>query len=581
MPDDADKPGTPEKPDKAPKPEKAEKPAKQDKAEKPEGGKTEPVLADLNEVELMFRTMGQIANNANLYSINHKVTQHAVDTGYNQLLKILEKCESVGISVSEGNLLADGRTVSLANPLVVSLNKRLQALEAGGFALSRGITRDEFIGLMELITTPPEKVKEAGSFTEVLTRAGVQHIQARRVIYQAVTEEDIIVNRGELEQALGGTGAGEGKSSIEDILSFLSGKAVADVDKVATDLREMAPKIDNMADLIIKAGKVDEGEQKEGESFANAVVGSVKRLYETLLKSPAARTQQGKKEMIKTLQSLEKEIIDKLNAEDSPEAKEAAHELETAMEEMIEDLKIDGLAADYTKKVKMIETTEKRLLKFIKSRQGDEEFAEDLEDLQARLEEGGLDIERWEELLAKSARLAKKANVSAADAEKMAALLAQLTELVDPAQRAEGAEPPAAEMASVVTEINEQVSVAAGHIDQQLARMEQSLKEIRPLTRDATPEEIARQAMSRRQMIVILAEIVQELRQPLAVITCTIEMLGKGQLGPVTEPQKEMLDLSLESGHRLETLIENLARISGMPTYLQPDAQILGAFYEK
>ncbi|MEI6218771.1 MAG: hypothetical protein WCP86_07710, partial [bacterium] len=85
--------------------------------------------------------------------------------------------------------------------------------------------------------------------------------------------------------------------------------------------------------------------------------------------------------------------------------------------------------------------------------------------------------------------------------------------------------------------------------------------------------------MSRRQMVVLLAEIVQEICQPLAVIKCSLEMVQMERLGQVTPAQKKMLDLAAQGIVRIGTLAKSLERISGMPTDLEPDSGIQESLY--
>lgn len=80
-------------------------------------------------------------------------------------------------------------------------------------------------------------------------------------------------------------------------------------------------------------------------------------------------------------------------------------------------------------------------------------------------------------------------------------------------------------------------------------------------------------------MIEFLAEIVQELRQPLSVVTSVVDALKGGMLGNLSTPQSEMLSLAGSSAERLDHLIDKVAEITGMPEGLLPDAKILDSVY--
>src|SRR5512147_183492 len=59
-----------------------------------------------------------------------------------------------------------------------------------------------------------------------------------------------------------------------------------------------------------------------------------------------------------------------------------------------------------------------------------------------------------------------------------------------------------------------------------------------------------------------ISNISHELRTPLTHIKGYIELLVSGTLGPLTEEQKHALEVSQQSAHRLETLIDDLIMIS-------------------
>jgi len=85
--------------------------------------------------------------------------------------------------------------------------------------------------------------------------------------------------------------------------------------------------------------------------------------------------------------------------------------------------------------------------------------------------------------------------------------------------------------------------------------------------------------LSRKALYEFLAEIIQELRQPLSVINSVMSAVGSGMMGQVTPTQKNMLGLAGESATRLDVLINKLAELFGMPKGLTPDSKILGTVY--
>jgi hypothetical protein len=86
--------------------------------------------------------------------------------------------------------------------------------------------------------------------------------------------------------------------------------------------------------------------------------------------------------------------------------------------------------------------------------------------------------------------------------------------------------------------------------------------------------------MTRGRLITILAEVVQELCQPLSAITCSIDMITSRTLGDISQPQADMLNLAYDSAGKIRTLVDNLEKIAGLPTTLSPDEEIQKALYE-
>ncbi len=86
-------------------------------------------------------------------------------------------------------------------------------------------------------------------------------------------------------------------------------------------------------------------------------------------------------------------------------------------------------------------------------------------------------------------------------------------------------------------------------------------------------------ALTREELVTRFAEISQEVMQPLTVSSGVLEMLSAGKLGPVTQGQRDMLGMAVESMARVDQLMGYLKRITGEPATLQPDRSILDEAY--
>ena len=86
--------------------------------------------------------------------------------------------------------------------------------------------------------------------------------------------------------------------------------------------------------------------------------------------------------------------------------------------------------------------------------------------------------------------------------------------------------------------------------------------------------------LSREELLASLAEINQELAQPLTVSSALLEMLSSGRLGYVDEKQQEVVKVATDSLERLEVVVKYLQRLSGIPITLDPDQGLLSEVYD-
>ena len=548
------------------------------------GGHTPANLAHVQEV---IRLMGQIVNNAKLYGPDHKVTQQSLETGYKFLTGVLATCQAISLTISDGILLTDGRPIDTKNPLVAAFAKQLISLDSAGFSLLEGMTFEDYVHLMQLLGIHPDKLKAMGKFGDVLAQSNIQGIQARKVSYQRVTEEEVVVSKGKLEEALGG-GSGEGSGDglgIEQIIAFLKGETDGNEEQVAGQLRAMASDAHQLADLILKAADVREGSEFQGgETLGNIVVGCLRRAYDDLLKDPSVRTQQGKKELIKTLMLLQEDMIEKLRAAGGENAEGAIESIQTAVDEMVADLKVDSLAAEYMKKRKGIENTETRILKFLKAHEDKQDSEVFIDELKERLIDGGLSPEGWRELIVKSAGGEDEGGgASLPGAAELTALLQRLDSTLHEGAGGTGGTGETGSgggMSGLIAEISENLDQVTAAAEQRLQTIDRAAAALEAIPDKPKADDVQRIREARQQIFAALAELGQEFCQPLSVINSSIEMIKMGLLGPVTDPQKEMLDLAFTSGERLKHLADKLLSITGVPETATPDAGILGDIYD-
>ena len=510
-----------------------------------------------------FQSFALVFRQSGVYGLTHSVTEASKKTSHGLLEAVFEQTDSVTFAVIEGELMVNATRIA-TTPAIEGLIEHVAALEIANFALRQGISLDEFGNMIELLHSSPEEMQEAGGFAEVLKTLGMDHVKATRLVFQQVAEDEVVVSKKEAK--------GLSKDDSSEIVAFLRGEG-GDVDgaKIAENVGSVATDANVLTELVMEAGATDEGasEEEQGEK----IVESVGRLYDRLSNSSCVNTQKGRKDLIKTMSRLEEEIAAKLN-EKGDASDEVAQNIAGAIELMIDDLRIDSLAMEYTKKRNAIDASEERILRYIKSK--GEEVLQD-QSLMKKLEASGISQERLNELLIKSGIMNADGRMErTAAAGELAALLSDLEGKAIAASDEGGGDKKvsAEEIGDIASKIFASVTTLS-------IETEQKIDEYVKDANDPDPKKKAKdKGMTRKSIVGFLAEIVQELRQPLSVVTSTIDAIKDGLLGEVSEAQVEMLSLAASSSQRLDHLIDKLLEISGLPGGLTPDEKILDKVYD-
>ena len=407
--------------------------------------------ASLQELEEVVRTMGHIFANTFLYGAGHGVTLKASDDCFNTICLVLQKCGELSFSVSEGSLTVNEIIVEQKNPLMRAFAARMTDLDISSFAVTEGLARERFDKLIEIMNSKPEQLKASGGFAQAVVSAQLENVRTRVVTYKAVTEDEIIVSKKSIDDAMQGSGA-----SVAEMVAFLGGGTGAESQATGANgdqeasrargeqaVQQMAAEPGKLGDVIIQAaesGRAKQGPHSQQEVTA-MVVACLRKVYDVLAKNPIVKTQKGKKNLGRTLATLETEILARMKAraaDGGGVSGEQAKSISEAVEAMNDEVEIETLAEEYMRKRDAIEANERRILRFIRSKGLDK--VSDTE-LRRRLEEGGLSPEQWQELLSKSGvgrREGVEGLEGAAAEGHLAILLANMEDLVASRARAVG-----------------------------------------------------------------------------------------------------------------------------------------------
>jgi hypothetical protein len=537
----------------------------------------ESVAVDGGEI---LRAIGLVYNNMALYSPEHSVTKQSAEDAFKILSAELEKVDEISFTVDEGLLMIDDSLVELKNPLMRGFVDQLYSLEIGTFAIEKDMTSEDFLKLIELLGAKPEEMKALGGFRAALETVGIKTVQATTVRYEKVTEGDIVVSKDKLAEA-----AGLGEEQTESIVAFLKGDVAADDEAVAGAMKEASKDADKLGDLIMKAADVSQGtaDIDGGETMAHLVAGCLRRTQDALMSDPSMKTQKGKKSLEKTLLLLEKDLIEKMRNSDGDVSEDDLAEISDSVGEMVDELRIDSLAGDYMKKRTAITSNEDKILRFIRTKGLDNVIDGDLGD---KLTEGGLSLEGWQELLVKSGAArdgvggGKEGDGSGASAiGHLTTLLAKMEESVE-SEVHDHTQQTAEELKSVLGQVDKEVQKLVVKTQQKILDIAKDIEEEEKAEAEGKPQK-KRGGMTKKRLLEVLAEVIQELCQPLSVINCTVQMMVSRGLGEITDQQSDMLKLADESGQRLQMVIDKLVEITGLPATMNPDASIQESIFGK
>ena len=167
------------------------------------------------------------------------MSQRAFSACFELVSRFLEKETEMVFATCDGKPVLNGCVMAETNPVITRVVQHLEEREIGSFTLSQGLTGEEFVTLMAVLTDRPERLKELGGLENAIQALAIQAIRA------SSSEFVRAVGVGEGD----GNGIGSGTGSKEDekedskeeaeqaILNFLRGRAEEN-DKVVEDAAE-------------------------------------------------------------------------------------------------------------------------------------------------------------------------------------------------------------------------------------------------------------------------------------------------------------------------------------------------------
>ena len=530
----------------------------------------------------LVQSIGQTMNMAALYGVSHKVTAASLESSYPVLVAFLAAYGNLDINVVENGVLINGTPTDA--PLATTLANRLTARTLLSFEINPGFSLEEYVALFQLLLMPAAQLQ--GSVVDYLrVDNGFLHIQPRAVGYRRVVEGEAAEPAGADTAGSGtggtagqpsGDGAGSEESAVpagpdlENVVAFLRDDASADVRRSSEDIRALAGDAEKLAELILRTVEVRAAAAnlQAGESLNDIVVGTIGKIISELTPPTAVRTEKGRKQAKKSLMLLENAVLTKLQKFAGDPAATAAANL---IQDSAEALDLEAMAAKFIKNRKATEESAGKLRRAIDKASSDPAQLKELHD---DLTSQGLSEEGWQELSfrpqAKPEAGPGTGATGVTEIKTLTLLLAKLGDAIEQERQTE-------EKTSSPA-LQEAVDEARRHMDAVAAQTERKINTLRRMLNQETDDASSPPpTLSRKELMIFLAEIGQELSQPLTVVTASIDMLLAEKGGTLTGMQNDLLAMAADSSRRLAHLVDCIIRIGGNPDSLKPDLAILTA----
>ncbi len=508
----------------------------------------DPVLA------AALNALGRSVNFLTTYGKEHPAVLTAVTETGNALNKLFIQTDKVLIGAMHGALIINGNPVRAEGSMQVFLKRRLAQLGITALRLARGISTREIEQLGELLSS-----KETATFQQGLKNSGLQHIQTENTTYQAVREGEGVYHHSMVSGGGGGgtlvldvddeaeneaVSASAPTIQVNEIVAFLNGDSEA-TGEVNDELKEMAADPAKLGQMIMESVSIRQKTSNlaDGESLNDIVLGCLRRTYTGLRKQPAFQSAQGSADLRKSLLLLEENLLDRMRDLVGEEDEELDRQIVQAVRQMDQRLGFEVSAKQYFNHKKATANCEEEIRKFIQAE--GPELAREL------LAETGIPPSEWRRILIESqTRNADlDGNTIANGLNTLASAFSQLERLMQSDKSDDG------RVKHLIEQANDNLSHAIGSTKGKLDHLSQQL--------GTTGGHGL--FMDHNELLTSIAEIAQELMQPLTAIKVSLEMITTGFVKYDADEQNHLLELASNSAEHLRYLMSELIEIVGCP----------------
>jgi hypothetical protein len=504
----------------------------------------EPVPAELRPALIALgRSLGTLA----VYGKDHPSAKETVTQTFEALQTALKTRPAISLGTLNGGLAVDNEPVQANDVPIRTLEKRLIAMKISHLELTRGIKPEELNDLLSALCAPSEE-----DMKKTLRAAGTSHIKMSDVKYVAMREGAQGVPA---DGSAGGmddlsSSSAVPKIEVHQILAFLKGDPSASA-STSSKVKELLSEPEKLGQMILEAASIRQTATsvQDGESMADIVVGCLRRTYGGLRRENEFKTAQGKVNLTKAMMLLEKTVLDKIHSALGAQHPEIDRRIFDAIREMEEEQQFEMLTAHYFEQSRKTRRVEEKIIRQIQ-KQGAEKTREQFSEMDIAPKD-------WRRLMVKAGVESSATGTggpgTGLDMGALAVVLEKMDGLMSIDQQTPG-------------QVAESVNATRNGIKDYTERIESRIQELEgqielDKNRNLTVEDHA-EHLDRETLMFEVSQLTLALLQPLTVVNASIEAAMRHA---EKEIQKDLLDLAVESGKRMQSLTQRLMSLVGYP----------------
>jgi hypothetical protein len=507
--------------------------------------------------QALLQALNELSRTVNIsatYGSDHTAANKSVEKTAQSLRNLFASRTSFTIGNFNGALTLDGNPVRATGTLLTALERRLAQLRITSLKVSTGITSRELKQLVVLLAS-----KEEVEFNEGFKKAAMSHVKSEHTTLKSVRDDQSVVNNDQLNETSPGVINLEGFAeeapppppadiNVNQIVAFIKGDAefIDSNSHIDEELERAASNPAQLAKLILESVRIRQSSSHlSGESLGDIVLGCLKRTFEVLYDRPKFQTPEGKGELQKSLLLLEENLLNKLSALTQETNPELDRKIAQAIQEMDARLGFEAAAMHYAASQQSMEQERNNMLEYIKTQ--DKESAEEL------IKNSGIPHSQWNSIVV-GARETQDQGITSG-IETLTSVFEKLESVI------KTTEPHEKQVKNLLGKANENLDDS---IDTTREKLDMLSRQLEIAKAGGTIGGQGRK-MDQRELLAALAEVAQELMQPITAITASLEMMLNGFVGEISEEQRDLLGVAANSGEHLKYLMKELIDIVGCP----------------